>query len=138
MKSLNMIAPSRGITTPQGSHYRFDFKPPSALGAAFSFVALKTPVALIAARSGRDAHCGYGVGAPLVKNARSDSHLGSVSFVHKSNAIWQLFKHELWAILFFGMGVKLPAKLVAIEESRVIAAEVVKNDSPDLGEAIPR
>ena len=29
---------------------------------------------------------------------------------------------KAWAILFFGMGVTLPAKLVAIEENRIIAA----------------
>ncbi len=39
------------------------------------------------------------------------------SRVHKANAVWQFIKHELlWAILFFRMDVKLPAKLVAVEK----------------------
>ena len=41
---------------------------------------------------------------------------------HKSNAVWQLFKHAFWTILFFEIGVRLPAKLVAIEQKRIIAA----------------
>ncbi len=37
---------------------------------------------------------------------------------------WHLAEHNwrFWTNLFFGMGVKLPAKLVAIEENRIIAA----------------
>jgi len=41
---------------------------------------------------------------------------------HSTNARWQLSKHVVWAILIFGMGVKLPAKAVAIEDKRIIAA----------------
>src|SRR3974377_930709 len=40
---------------------------------------------------------------------------------HSTNARWQLSKHVVWAILIFGMGVKLPAKLVVIEDKRIIA-----------------
>ena len=43
------------------------------------------------------------------------------SLAHRSKLFWQLTAHD-WTILFFGMGVKLPAKLVAIEENRIIAA----------------
>jgi hypothetical protein len=43
------------------------------------------------------------------------------SLAHRSKLFWQLTTHD-WTILFFGMGVKLPAKLVAIEENRSIAA----------------
>jgi hypothetical protein len=35
---------------------------------------------------------------------------------------WHVTEHTFWPILFFGMGVKLPARLVAIKESRIIAA----------------
>jgi len=41
---------------------------------------------------------------------------------HSRNVSWQLLKQKFWTILFFGMGVKLPAKLVVIEEKRIIAA----------------
>jgi hypothetical protein len=41
---------------------------------------------------------------------------------HSTNARWQLSKHVVWAILIFGMGVKLPAKAVVIEDKRIIAA----------------
>ena len=44
-----------------------------------------------------------------------------LSLTHRSKAFWHVAAHD-WAILFFGMGVKLPAKLVAIEENRIIAA----------------
>src|SRR5262249_25113205 len=47
---------------------------------------------------------------------------GTRSLTHRLKAFWQLTAQGLWAILFFGMGVKLPAKLVAIEENRIIAA----------------
>jgi hypothetical protein len=43
------------------------------------------------------------------------------SLAHRSKLFWQLTAHD-WTILFFGMDVKLPAKLVAIEENRIIAA----------------
>jgi hypothetical protein len=44
-----------------------------------------------------------------------------LSFTHRS----KLFvTAQAWTILFFGMSVKLPAKLVAIEESKIIAATV--------------
>jgi hypothetical protein len=36
--------------------------------------------------------------------------------------IWQLTAHEVCVILFFEAGVKSPAKLVAIEQTRIIAA----------------
>jgi len=43
------------------------------------------------------------------------------SLAHRSKLFWQLTAHD-WTILFFGMGVKLPAKLVVIEERRNITA----------------
>ena len=43
------------------------------------------------------------------------------SLAHRSKLFWQLTAQD-WTILFFGIGVKLPAKLVAIEENRSIAA----------------
>ena len=44
------------------------------------------------------------------------------SLVHKSNWIWQLTGHEFWAISFLEIGARLPAKLVAIEQKRIITA----------------
>jgi len=44
------------------------------------------------------------------------------SLTHKANAVWQLLEHAVWAILFFGMGVKLPAKLAWIDAKRIIIA----------------
>ena len=44
------------------------------------------------------------------------------SLTHTSNADRQLVEHTFWTILFFEMGAKLPAKLVAIEQKRIIAA----------------
>ena len=44
------------------------------------------------------------------------------SLTHKSNAVWQLVEHAFCTILFFGMGVKLPAKLVGIDAKRIIVA----------------
>jgi hypothetical protein len=41
---------------------------------------------------------------------------------HNRNMSWQLLGQKFWTILFFGMGVKLPAKLVVIEERRNITA----------------
>ena len=46
-----------------------------------------------------------------------------LSRTHRSKLLWHAAAHD-WAILFFGMGVKLPAKLVAIEESKIITATV--------------
>jgi hypothetical protein len=43
--------------------------------------------------------------------------------MQRSNAVWQLLKHAwLWTILLLGIGVKLPAKLIVVEEKRIIAA----------------
>ena len=44
------------------------------------------------------------------------------SLTHKLNAVWQLVEHAVCTILFFGMGVKLPAKLVEIDAKRIIVA----------------
>lgn len=46
-----------------------------------------------------------------------------LSFTHRSKLFWHATA-QAWTILFFGMSVKLPAKLVAIEESKIIAATV--------------
>ena len=47
---------------------------------------------------------------------------GTRSLTHTLKLLWQLKEHAFWTTLFFGMGAKLPAKLVAIEENRIIAA----------------
>ena len=54
----------------------------------------------------------------------SDVQLFPQTFKHRSKSCWQLAIQllRLWAILFFGTGVKLPAKLIVIEERRMIAA----------------
>jgi len=55
-----------------------------------------------------------------------DTQLNPQSCKHWLNKIWQ-FAEQLncdCAILFLGMGVKLSAKLVVIEESRIIAATI--------------
>ena len=44
-----------------------------------------------------------------------------LSFTHRSKLFWHVTA-QAWTILFFGMSVKLPAKLVAIEENRITAA----------------
>jgi hypothetical protein len=44
------------------------------------------------------------------------------SLSHVANRVWQLVTHAFCAILFFGMGVKLPAKLAEIDRKRIIAA----------------
>jgi hypothetical protein len=44
------------------------------------------------------------------------------SLTHKANAVWQLVEHAVCTILFFGMGVKLPAKLAGIDAKRIIVA----------------
>jgi hypothetical protein len=51
-----------------------------------------------------------------------DKQLFPQSCRHWLNKVWQFAAQLNCAILFFGMGVKLPAKLVVIEESRIIAA----------------
>ena len=43
---------------------------------------------------------------------------GRRSLTHRSKLSWHVTAHPVWTIL----GVKLPAKLVAIEENRIIAA----------------
>jgi len=44
------------------------------------------------------------------------------TLTHRSKLFWHVTEHTFWTILFFGIGVKLPAKLVAIEQKRIIAA----------------
>jgi hypothetical protein len=46
---------------------------------------------------------------------------GVRSFAHRSKLFWHVTAHD-WAILFFGMGAKLPAKLVTTEQNRIIGA----------------
>jgi len=46
---------------------------------------------------------------------------GVRSLVHVSNRTWHFVEHEVCAILFFGMGVKLPAKLAGVDAKRIIA-----------------
>src|SRR5262249_46096140 len=46
---------------------------------------------------------------------------GVRSLVHVSNRTWHFVEHEVCAILFFGMGVKLPAKLAGADAKRIIA-----------------
>jgi hypothetical protein len=48
--------------------------------------------------------------------------------MHWLKRVWQLRAQPPWAILFFGMGVKLPAKLIVIEDKRIIAAALSLND----------
>jgi hypothetical protein len=56
-----------------------------------------------------------------------DTQLNPQSCKHWLNKVWQ-FTEQLnccvCAILFFGMGVKLPAKLLVIEENKIIAATI--------------
>jgi hypothetical protein len=47
---------------------------------------------------------------------------------HWLKSTWQLRAQPPWAILFFGMGVKLPAKHIVIEDERIIAAALSLND----------
>ena len=47
---------------------------------------------------------------------------GVRSLSHVSNRTWHFVEHEVCAILFFGMGVKLPAKLAGADATRIIAA----------------
>ena len=44
------------------------------------------------------------------------------SLTHVSNVNWQIVEHDPCTILFFGMGVKLSAKLAGIDAKRIIAA----------------
>jgi hypothetical protein len=48
--------------------------------------------------------------------------------MHWLKRVWQLRAQPPWAILFVGMGVKLPAKLIVIEDKRIIAAALSLND----------
>jgi hypothetical protein len=48
--------------------------------------------------------------------------------MHWLKRFWQLRAQPPWAIIFFGMGVKLPAKLIVIENKRIIAAALSLND----------
>ena len=68
--------------------------------------------------------CGVGVVTCWVPAVGGGVAAGTRSLAHRLKAFWQLTAQAFWAILFFGMGVKLPAKLVAIEENRIIAATV--------------
>ena len=47
---------------------------------------------------------------------------GALRFTHTPKLFWHEAAHPVWTIFIFGMGVTLPAKLVAIEENRIIAA----------------
>ena len=47
---------------------------------------------------------------------------GTLRFTHTPKLFWHEAAHPVWTIFIFGMGVTLPAKLVAIEENRIIAA----------------
>ena len=53
-----------------------------------------------------------------------DTQLLPQSCRHWLKRIWQLRAQPPWATLFFGMGVKLPAKLNVIDEKRIIAAAI--------------
>ena len=57
-----------------------------------------------------------------------DTQLLPQSCMHWLKRVWQLRAQPPWAILFFGMGVKLPAKLIVIEDKRIIAAALSLND----------
>jgi hypothetical protein len=52
---------------------------------------------------------------------------------HWLNKTWQPTAQLRCAILFFGMGVKLPAKLIVVEENRIIAAAISFICMPPLG-----
>jgi len=54
-----------------------------------------------------------------------DKQLFPQTCKHWRNKFWQLAEQPLWAILFFAMGVKLPARLIAIEEKKIIAVAVI-------------
>jgi hypothetical protein len=43
-------------------------------------------------------------------------------FTHTLKLFWHEAAHPVWTILYFGMGVKLPAKLIVAEDKRIIAA----------------
>jgi hypothetical protein len=47
---------------------------------------------------------------------------GTLSFEHTVKLFWHEAAHPVWTILIFGMGVKLPAKLIVAEDKRIIAA----------------
>jgi hypothetical protein len=46
------------------------------------------------------------------------------TLTHVMNMAWQLAEQSTCTILFFGIGVKLPAKLTGIDARRIIAATV--------------
>jgi hypothetical protein len=50
---------------------------------------------------------------------------GVRSLMHVSNRIWHFVEHEVCAILFFGMGVKLPAKVAGVDAKRIIATTLI-------------
>src|SRR5262245_49173959 len=63
------------------------------------------------------------------------------TLTHVSNELWQIVKHPACTILFFGMGVKLPAKLAGIDAKRIIAATpsfIFTPESQNLNKFAPR